>query len=118
MRTELLKGVGVVALGLTLAAGLESENNNCHGEWRLSGKENPVFICKTEENRVLVQGKHTPEHILPEFVTSIHGVWNSWNGTEAKVSFWKYDDRYYYTYEMDLEDGNVRQTGVWYCPYF
>lgn len=117
MQKELLKGVGAVALGLALATGIESNENTCIGPWRLAGKENPVFICKNEEGRVFAQGKHTPERVLPEFVTSIYGVWCSWNGQGEKVGFYNYEDHYYLTYEMDLESGEVKNTGSWFSPY-
>jgi len=122
MRKDIVRAVGMAALGFSLAAGLESNKNECGPDWRISGKDNSVFVCEKENGRIAVQGAHTKEHIMPSFVTNIWQVWRQKNNnnilyyeyvSSESDTYW---DDYFRIHEMDLESGESKLIGTW-CEY-
>ena len=121
MKKELWKTAGLISLGLSLVIGAESHENDCGVQWRLSGKDHKVLICKTEEGRIVAQGETTPERLLPEEITSIYFVWSSWNGNGRDIGYYQteYLDSHYllwHEWRMDLESGEERYVGT-FCEW-
>lgn len=73
MRKEINQAVVTTALALSLTVGLESKQAPCGYDWRFTGKGD-YFVCKTTEDRIILQPRHGEEIVMPEDVKSIFQV--------------------------------------------